>query len=83
MGAGVRTISPVEVLRGLGIESVIVSGDGSRTDPYAVYDIYKDRDTAERVCNDLNRRYERYGYHVMDVDYGMGDGRRGHGTQAQ
>jgi len=67
-----KTISPVEVLAGLGVKSVIVSGEGSRTDPYAVYDIYKERDQAVRVCRDLNRRYERYGYHVLDVDYGTG-----------
>ena len=57
------TITPREALKGH--EWAIVT----RERPRMVYDLYPERDIANRICNDLNSRYGDK-YQVAAIDYG-------------
>lgn len=57
-----NTITPREALKGR--EYAIV-----KVEDCSVYDLYRDADTASRICNDLNRRYGDV-YQVAAIDFG-------------
>jgi len=58
-----KTISPYEALRGN--EYAVATKD----EPRSIYGLYPTKDIAERICNDLNKRYgDRY--EACAIDFG-------------
>ena len=58
-----KTISPYEALRCN--EYAVVTRDRPRN----VYGLYSTKDVAERICNDLNKRYGDV-YEACAIDFG-------------
>ena len=58
-----NTITPKEALQGR--KYAIVEAKSGQ-----IYDLYRDKDTAKRVADDLNKRYGDASYYAAKVDFG-------------